>query len=572
MNLKKSFLPSTLLVLCFLFTGWHSNLSITKQKVFNTGKTHGNINLRRLSGEQVTAPSQYISQNQYKIDILHYYLNIDLHPSKKILKSDVTITGIRLDKSLRQIDLNFYDNFNISKVTLNGVETKYTNKGTQLSVPFSSTQPDTFKIKVVYEGTPKKMGFFGFVFAEMNNMSVVYNLNEPEYASTWFPCNDIPSDKALVDMKITNDSSQVSASNGKLISITTTGTRRTYYWKTIYPISTYLVCLYSSRYAEFKDKYIALNKADTMDIDYFVFPKQINAAKIDFKEQPEMIKFFAKKFGEYPFIKEKYGIAEFLWEMGAMENQTLTGIGSIFVSGHNFFKDIYVHELSHHWFGDAVGPKTWKDIWLNEGFATYCEALYAEHEGGSGALQSSMMSKFQNDFKGTLYNPNDILGTTVYDKGAWVLHMLRSEVGDSIFFGILRNYFNKFKYKSASTEDFKEVCEIVSHKNFNHFFDQWVFKGTGIIKVSYDWSVLPYQDKNELEIHINQTQKGYDDYHFPLQVEIKYKDGGSQLKTFEVRKRRTVINIITAGTPVHITFDPDNWLLAGFKKIQKSNE
>ena len=504
----------------------------------------------------------YITASQYKIDVLHYNLNFDLNAKDKILKGDVTIKGVVNDAGLKQIDLNFYDNMKISMLTLNGSSTGYSEKGTTLSIPLNNTNIDTFTVRVVYEGTPKRLGFSSFVFGEINGRSCVYNLSEPTYASTWFPCDDRPDDKATYDIKITNDSSEVSASNGKLISVTTNGNRRTYYWKTVYPTSTYLICLYSSNYVNFSDKYISQNKADTMAVEYYAFPNQADEAKIDFKENTAMIDFFAKKFGEYPFIKEKYGVAEFLWQMGAMETQTLTGVGSNFVGGKQFFNDIYAHELAHQWFGDAVGLKTWKDIWLNEGFASYCEALYAEHKGGAGALQSVMMSKFNENFKGTLYNPKNLFGSTVYDKGAWVLNMLRREVGDSLFFGILRKYFKTYEYKNASTADFKNICEQVSHKDLTQFFDQWVYTGTGIIELRYNWKVAEKESSFVVNIDLEQTQKGYDVYKFPLDVKINFEDKTGQVKTFWIDSRQKELKIITSKRPVSIKLDPDNWLLA----------
>ncbi len=226
-----------------------------------------------------------------------------------------------------------------------------------------------------------------------------------------------------------------------------------------------------------------------MNIEYYVFPKQLENAKIDFAEHPQYIHFFAKTFGEYPFIKEKYGVAEFLWQLGAMEHQTITGIGSNFVSGHNFFRDIYVHELAHQWWGDAISPKSWNDIWLNEGFATYCEALYYEHKSGKKALISTMLSKKQDNFKGKLIEPgDDMFSATIYDKGAWVLHMLRWQVGDSTFFNILREYYKEYKYKSASTKDFQSVCEKISSQDLSQFFNQWVYDGEGNITLIYDWN------------------------------------------------------------------------------------
>ena len=152
------------------------------------------------------------------------------------------------------------------------------------------------------------------------------------------------------------------------------------------------------------------------------------------------------------------------------------------------FRDTYVHELSHHWWGNSVGPKTWNDIWLNEGFATYSEALYAEAKHGKDALKSKMQSKFSDNFRGTLYAPNNLFGETVYDKGAWVLHMLRFEIGDSSFFKSLHKYYDLYKYSNASVEDFKAVCENVSGMSLDKFFDQWVYTGTDNIFCSYTFS------------------------------------------------------------------------------------
>lgn len=506
----------------------------------------------------------YISPNQYDINILNYDLSIDLYPEAKLLKGNATITGVITNKKISQLDLNFYDNLKITSATIDGKPAQYERTTTSISFPISEILKDTFKLNIIYEGTPKRMGLSSFVFGEINSHSCVYSLNEPDYASTWFPCNDIPDDKAQLDMKITNDSSQVSVSNGKLIDVTTIGSRKTYHWKTYYPISTYLICLYSSDYVEFDDKYISQDKSDTMAIKYFVFPKQLDNAKVDFSDHVKMMNYFAQTFGEYPFIKEKYGVAEFLWQLGAEEHQTITGVGSVFVGGRKLFNDIYSHELAHQWFGDAVGLKTWKEIWLNEGFASYCEALYAEHVGGPGALQSVMMSKFHNQFTDKIYNPEDIFSQTVYDKGAWVLNMLRWEIGDTAFFQSMRNYFETYKYKNASIDDFKKICENVSGKDLGYFFNQWIFEGTGIINEAYNWNVSNEDNEYELEINLNQQQKGFEDYKFLLKVEIKFEDNSAQFIKFDVDKREQTSVFKFKKKPVSLILDPDNHLLGTF--------
>ncbi len=553
-------------IAAFLFAGWQFGYSPIKEKIMKLKESRDKIRNKISSVMPVNIPVNYITDNQYKIDVLHYNLNLDIFPGKRIIKGDVTITGILKNKDLNEIDLNFYDNMDISKVYLNNIPVSYNLSDTKLSVPFNITDIDTFSIRVVYDGTPKHEGLGSFTFGEIDSQSVVYNLSEPVYASTWFPCNDLPDDKALLDIKITNDTSETSISNGILVDTSISGDRKTYHWKTYYPISTYLISIYSSKYDNFSDLYVSQDKKDSMKIEYYAFPEHLEYAKVDFKDHPKMIEFFSKTFGEYPFIKEKYGVAEFLWQMGAMEHQTITGIGSNFVRGRRFFNDIYVHELAHSWFGDAVGPKTWKDIWLNEGFATYSEALYDEHNFGAKALRSSMLSKYQDDFAGTLYNPgSNLFNSTVYDKGAWVLHMLRHEVGDSIFFNILRNYYNEFKYKNASTEDFKNVCEQISGKNLDIFFKQWVYEGEGNINIDYKWSAEKINNNSyKISIILNQTQEKYQDYHFPVDIMFDNDSGTGLSKKFYIESRDTTLETELNYKPSRIIPDLDNWLLANF--------
>ena len=503
---------------------------------------------------------------QPKIDVLHYDLNLDLYPDKSLLKGNAVITCLLLNKSPSEINFNFYNNMKITSLSVNGLKTDYSNLDNLLRIKYDGTA-ETLKVEIIYEGTPKHVGLSGFVFGEINKTNVVYNLSEPDFASSWFPCIDLPTDKALLDIRITNDTSMVSVSNGILKDISVKDGRKTYHWKTICPISTYLVCLYSAHYVTFSDKYISQDRQDTLPLQYYVFANHLENAKIDFADHPKYIDFFARTFGEYPFIKEKYGVAEFLWQLGAMEHQTITGIGSNFVTGKKYFNDIYVHELAHHWWGDAVSPAVWKDIWLNEGFATYSEALYAEHIGGKKALQSFMLSKYKDDFKGTLYDPKgNLFGSTVYDKGCWVLHMLRKETGDSLFFQILRTYFTTYKFKNASTDDFKKICGLVTGENYSKFFDQWVYSGIGKIELEYEWSIKKTPGNYIINIHTIQTQKGYDTYNFPLEFIFNIDSGNNVTKTFYIDKRQKDFEITMKDLPIDIKPDPSNWLLAEFKK------
>ena len=504
----------------------------------------------------------YITLNQRKLDIIKYDLSFDLYPENKMIIARAILTGKVTDPAVTTIDLNFYDNFQINNITLNDIPVEYENDGTRLTLPYIPTETNEFEIVVDYEGTPKKAGLEGFVFGKRNGTSVVYNLSEPTYASTWFPCNDLPFDKTNLEIKITNDTSMVSVSNGVLVDVTTNGSRRTYHWKTEYPISTYLVAIYSSDYEYFSDQYISLDGKDTMNVEYYVLPDKLEKAKADFSGHVEMLEVFSRMFGEYPFLKEKYGVAEFLWYAGAMEHQTITGVSSNMIGGNKFFEDTFAHELAHQWWGNAVGPKSWKDIWLNEGFATYSEALYYEALSGKDALRSTMLSKYSSDFSGSLAEPGPFLFTrTMYDKGAWVLHMLRNEVGDSSFFKILSTYYETYKYSNASITDFKSVCENVSGLILDKFFEQWVY-GKGQIELNYNSKTEATDDGNILTIHLEQVQEDYEEFHFPLEINLKFKGLSEQNFRFNIISRDTLLKIPVNDIPETIDLDPNNWLLA----------
>lgn len=505
-----------------------------------------------------------VSDLQKRINILHYHLKFDLNVNEKILNGISTITAAKISPVDSIIELNLYDNLEVTNLKVNGVESEYSRSKNRLFIQTSKELTDTFKIEIVYKGTPKRSGFDGFVFGEVNGQSLVYNISEPIYAPTWFPCDDDPSDKAFLDIEITNDSQYVSVSNGNLINVEVKEDKKTYHYKTVYPISTYLVAVYSAPYKSFYDVYTGLDGNDSMKIEYYVMPEHFEDSKIDFAEHLDIMETLSELFGEYPFIKEKYGVAEFLWNYGAMENQTITGIGYAFVGGYDFFKDTYVHELAHHWWGNSVGPKTWNDIWLNEGFATYSEALYAEAKHGKNAITSKMQSKFSDNFRGTLYAPKDLFGETVYDKGAWVLHMLRYEIGDSNFFKSLHKYYDLYKYSNASVEDFKSVCENVSSINLDKFFDQWVYNGTDNIFCSYTFDFE--NDKKQCSVNIFQEPQTYYEFHFPLEIKFDFADGSFEIQKLYVDEMTEEFTFRFDREIETIHLDPDSRLLGTFEK------
>jgi len=509
-------------------------------------------------------------ENKREIDIINYDIDIELFPNNEEIIATTKVKGVIKSKNKKQIELDFYDNFNIQSVQLNGNAADYYFKEDQLVIENKEIKSDTFEVSVSYDGTPRNLGFGSFAFTEWNDNIMVSTLNEPVFASTWFPCNDTPLDKALLNISVTADSEMVSVSNGKLISVEKEGEKTKYNWVTVYPIATYLIAIYSAPYQSFNQQYIS-SLSDTMNIDYYVLPDKLEDAEFAFDDHPSYLKVLSDLYGEYPFIKEKYGAAQITWSQGAMESQTITGIGTNFISKAKFFSSMMLHEVAHSWWGNSVTPKSWKDIWLNEGFATYSEALYWEKTKGKSALISTMESfRVENDLE-TLYAPKmNIFSKTIYNKGAWVLHMLRREFGDTLFLKTLRNYYQEFKYGNADTYDFKKVCEETSGKDLKKFFDQWVFAGKGKIEIDYKWDIKNSENnKKELSISLAQTQDGYKYYNFPIDILIKENNGNEFISTHYITSKDTVISFNIPDDFSSFEFDPENWLLASFKSLEK---
>ncbi|MBC8322396.1 MAG: T9SS type A sorting domain-containing protein [Candidatus Marinimicrobia bacterium] len=514
---------------------------------------------KALMTERMINVQSTLTEYQGMIDITYYKIDLDIDFINNDLDGEVHVNGHVGFQQPDSIELDFTTELTVDSVYLYEALTNFVHENNLLKIPApGSTIPEgyEFQVTVFYHGTPPQSGFGSFAFDWHNGFDHVWTLSEPYGSRTWWPCKDDPSDKAdSVDIIITVPENQIVASNGLLVSeLDMPNNRKKYHWKESYPICTYLVSLAIYPYTVWQDFYVSVN-GDSMPIDFYVYPENYNLSHTNYLMTKDMISLFAEKYGEYPFINEKYGHADFGWG-GGMEHQTLTSMGG-------YSQWLIAHELAHQWWGDLITCTSFHHIWLNEGFARYGEALWEEFIGGEEAYKS-YMSNHAFYGPGSIYveNPENISdifnGNLSYNKAGWVVHMLRHVVGDSTFFEILHSYSSNdsLAYASATTEDFQAVCEDVSGLDLDDFFQQWIY-GERYPKYAVSWEIL---DTDELIVVIEQTQN-WQFFHMPVDLRVVFE---SDTLDFAVDNNGAYqqYNLGLIGTSVvEVKLDPDNWIL-----------
>jgi aminopeptidase N len=422
-------------------------------------------------------------------------------------------------------------------------------------------------LDVFYQGVPGSSGFGSFAFSSHAGTPWIWTLSEPYGAKDWWPCKDHPSDKAdSADIWVTCSTVFKVGSNGNLVGVVENGNgTNTWKWTERYPISTYLISLAITNYAEFSNWFV-YSPTDSMEVLNYVLPENIGSAQANLPVTVNMLRIFSDKFGLYPFINEKYGHAQFGWG-GAMEHQTMTSTGT-------FSERIIAHELGHQWFGDLITCANWPNIWLNEGFATYSEAVYYEEMYGTAEYWNRMNSKMSiaKSAVGTIYrtdSTNLFSGSLVYNKGGTVLHMLRHVVGDSVFFECLRAYVAdpRFRFNVATTEDFQEVCETVSGEQLDYFFNEWIY-GEKYPRYTYWWYAQPGTSGYDVTVEIGQTTGTVNPSFFTMPIDFKLSATGwdTTVVLFNTYSgQQFTFNV--SHEPTSGQLDPDSWILRTITQV-----
>jgi len=522
---------------------------------------------KQFAAEALMSPEIVSAMEDYDV----FYYDIKWHPiiSDTMLYGEVTMYARVVSASLYPIQLFFTHEGYIDSVYKDGVRVPSSHQGDLITVypdqPLTQGEEFSFTVKysvrpVVYSET---FSWDGLILFTYHGATVLSNLSQPYNARTFWPCKDIVGDKVdSLDVELTVDTGLTAVSNGLMTSDIDNGDgTHTSHWRHRYPYPSYAVCMAVSDYVQWND-YYHYSPTDSMLIENYVYPDESDFNHDAYSRVPEAIGVFADLFVEYPFINEKYGNTEVIF--GSMEHQTNTFMTSLYDEFQPLLNTV-IHELAHSWWGNMITCRDWQNIWLNEGFASYCEALYYEVIEGETYMHAYMktMEYFEG---GTLYvydisQFGEIFSLRSYDKGAWVLHMLRHVVGDEAFFNAMREYAQTYAYSNAISSEFQAIMESHSGMDLDYYFQEWLY---GTYYPKYRWAYMTETDPGggyNLYLHTRQTQTTDPMvFSMPVDVQITTTGGEEAVIVFNDRREQTFL-LHTNDEITDVIVDPDNWIL-----------
>jgi len=502
------------------------------------------------------------SSDYASTDVIYQRLNFTVDPTVNYISGSVFSSVKFLKDNISQVQFDLTDGMTVDSVLYNQKKVAFQHLANKISIALTSLPGENTiaSVEIFYRGAPLQNGMGSFVTSTHNTDPIIWTLSEPYGAKDWWPCKESLADKIdSIDVYITCPQQYKAASNGKLVEDKISGQNRTAHWSHRFPIATYLVGIAVTNYQTYSD-FLDISNGKKIEVLNYIYPEYLVTAKDQSANTLDILSFYNKKFITYPFASEKYGHAQFGWS-GGMEHQTMS-----FMTNLDF--ELVAHEMAHQWFGDYITLSSWHNIWLNEGFATYLTGLTYENLLNGQYWQSwkdIQVKRITSSPDGSVYvadttDINRIFNSRLsYSKGAYLLHMLRWEVGDSLFFKGLKNYLKDTEIAKgfASQEKLIKHMEIAADTSFTEFFKDWYFgEGYPTYQLTY------YTDLGKQKLRISQTQSNPSVAFFKMHLPIRvWKDG----KSTDLRLYNTSPNqefVISETKIDRIEFDPDKWLIA----------
>jgi aminopeptidase N len=520
--------------------------------------------------------------NTGNYDLTYHRLEFTLDPSIAFISGEVTSYFIAKE-DLSQITFDLDDNLTVSQVTQDGNPLSFSQNSDDeliITLPQVQNQGVLDSLTVSYSGNPESSGFGSFEQSTHNGDPIIWTLSEPYGAKAWWPCKQDLIDKIdEIDVYITtpqfNPSNEeyIAVSNGLEQSQTVNGMNKTTHYKHQYPIPAYLIAIAVTNYEVYTDE--VPNNGDPFDVVNYVFPESLVTAQSSTPFTVDVMDLFINLFEEYPYSDEKYGHAEFGWG-GGMEHTTVSFMG-------NFSQNLIAHELAHQWFGNKITCGSWKDIWLNEGFATYLSGLVVEafeEESDFSDWKQNRVNSITSQPGGYVYlqdqdttNVSRIFnGRLSYSKGAMVLHMLRKKLGNTNFYQGVQDYLShpNHAYSYAKTEDFIPIMEQASGLDLTEFFNDWLYD-QGYPSYTVEWNQI---SPTQVQFVLSQTQSHNSVSFFEAPVPIRVIGTSGEMEDFildnTLNEEVFVRNV--SFTIAAVVFDPKTDLISKNNQVLLSDE
>ena len=502
-------------------------------------------------------------------DVTYHKIEINVDPAVNAIAGSVTTTFVAL-ANMNSVIFDLANAMTVSAVSQNNVNLNFSQPSgsSELIINLPATLPQgvSATVKITYSGIPVSSGFDSFEATTHNGTPIMWTLSEPFGARDWWPCKQDLNDKITkTDFYITAPSQYVCAANGtEPKAPVVIGTNKTTHFQHNYPIPAYLIAFAVTNYAVITQT--AGTAPNQFPIVNYVYPESLGTAlNSQLNQTPLIMNLFETLFETYPFAAEKYGHAQFGWS-GGMEHTTVSFMG-------NFSRSLIAHELAHQWFGDKITCGSWNDIWLNEGFATYCASLVIENFDGQAAFianKNSMINSITSQPGGTVYlsdaeaqDVGRIFSQRLsYYKGAMVLNMLRLKMGNTNFFQGIKNYLADptLAYKYAVTVNFKSKMEAAHGSSLTSFFNDWVY-GEGY--PTYTVSGENFAS-GKVRFLVSQTQShgSVSFFAMPLPVKIIGSNGQTQDLLLDNVTNNQYLTADVNFPMTSFIFDPDKDLIS----------
>ena len=506
------------------------------------------------------------------IDILNYSFELHLNDSTDIIYGTANIKlSIKPNEDNVRFDLISKNKegkgMSVEYILFNGKEIPYSHVDNVINIDSKGiVYSISDMITVKYEGIPVTGLIIG---PNMHGDRTFFSDNWPNKARNWLPLVDHPYDKSTTDFIIIAPNHYQVISNGLLVEETNINKdlKKTH-WRQSVPISCWL---YAIGVAEFAVDYV--DYFDGKSIQTWVYKQDRDNGFYDFKVPTKhTLEFFSDYVG--PFAYEKLANVQSNSVKGGMESATAIFYSDVSVTGERSvrWRNVIIHEVAHQWFGNCVTEYDWDDVWLSEGFATYFTLMFREHAYGRDDFVMGLNNAKENVYNfykdnkdapiihDNLKDMKDVLSYSLqYQKGAWVLHMLRNYIGEDAFRQGIRNYYKKYFNLNTTTDQFKYEMEKVSNVDLDKFFDQWLYKG-GMLIIDSDWK---YNEKNsEIEISMDQVQDDGYLFDMPIEIMLTFENKSSKIESIQLDKKSKKFIISSENKPKEIKIDPSVKLLA----------